>query len=87
MEMRLCVVGAGYVGLVSGACFADLGHTVVCVDTDRKKIEMLSNGEMPIFEPGLEALINTHLDTQQLSFSCDLAASVRDVDALFIAVG
>lgn len=85
--MRLCVVGAGYVGLVSGACFADLGHTVVCVDTDRKKIEMLSNGEMPIFEPGLDALINTHLDTQQLSFSCDLAASVRDVDALFIAVG
>src|SRR5215218_1294021 len=85
--MRLCVVGAGYVGLVTGACFADFGHSVVCVDSDRTKIDMLRNGDVPIFEPGLEALISNNVNAERLSFSTDLAASVRGADALFIAVG
>jgi UDPglucose 6-dehydrogenase len=85
--MRLCVVGAGYVGLVSGACFADLGHTVVCVDSDRRKIGRLMRGEVPIFEPGLEALIDANVEAERLLFSADLSASVRGADALFIAVG
>ena len=85
--MRLCVVGAGYVGLVTGACFADFGHSVVCVDSDRTKIDMLRNGDVPIFEPGLEALIGNNVNAERLSFSTDLAASVRGADALFIAVG
>jgi UDPglucose 6-dehydrogenase len=85
--MRLCVVGAGYVGLVSGACFADLGHSVVCVDTDRNKIGALTRGKVPIFEPGLEALIGTTVEAGRLAFSSDLAQSARGADALFIAVG
>jgi UDPglucose 6-dehydrogenase len=85
--MRLCVVGAGYVGLVTGACFADFGHSVVCVDSDRSKIDTLANGGVPIFEPGLEALIDSNVDAERLSFSADLAAGVRGADALFIAVG
>src|SRR3954471_8616837 len=86
-SMRLCVVGAGYVGLVSGACFADLGHSVVCVDSDRKKISALANGDIPIFEPGLGALIGSNVETERLSFSADLAASACGADALFLAVG
>jgi UDPglucose 6-dehydrogenase len=85
--MRLCVVGAGYVGLVTGACFADLGHSVVCVDSERRKIDLLASGGVPIFEPGLEALIGANVEADRLSFSCDLAASAADADALFIAVG
>lgn len=85
--MRLCVVGAGYVGLVSGACFADVGHSVVCVDNDRKKIDTLTDGAIPIYEPGLEALIGANIEAERLSFSADLAASVSGADALFLAVG
>ncbi|WP_425407765.1 UDP-glucose dehydrogenase family protein [Hyphococcus sp.] len=85
--MRVTMIGTGYVGLVSGACFADFGHEVVCVDKDRAKIEKLENGEIPIYEPGLEALVAENVKAGRLSFSLDLAASVPDADAVFIAVG
>ena len=85
--MRLTIVGAGYVGLVSGACFADFGHDVICVDTDRTKIRSLKNGIMPIYEPGLEDLVRKNVESHRLSFSDDLAESVQDRDAIFIAVG
>ena len=81
------MIGTGYVGLVSGACFADFGHDVVCVDKDRTKIEKLEAGEIPIFEPGLEALVAENVKAGRLSFSLDLAASTPDADAVFIAVG
>jgi UDPglucose 6-dehydrogenase len=85
--MRLCIVGAGYVGLVTGACFAEFGHSVVCVDSDRNKIETLTNGRVPIFEPGLDELIGANVEAQRLSFSRDLTSSVANADAVFIAVG
>ena len=85
--MRVTMIGTGYVGLVSGACFADFGHEVVCVDKDRSKIEKLEAGEIPIFEPGLEALVAENVKAGRLSFSLDLAASTPNSDAVFIAVG
>ena len=85
--MRVTIIGAGYVGLVSGACFADFGHDVVCVDKDRAKIGKLGRGEIPIYEPGLEALVAENVKAGRLSFSLDLAASVPNADAVFIAVG
>jgi UDPglucose 6-dehydrogenase len=85
--MNITMIGAGYVGLVSGACFADFGHTVICVDLDARKVDALRNGVMPIYEPGLEALVRTNAAANRLSFSTDLAASVADADAVFIAVG
>ena len=85
--MRVTVIGTGYVGLVSGACFADFGHDVTCVDKDRKKIDMLERGEIPIYEPGLEALVSENVKAGRLSFSLDLEASAPDADAIFIAVG
>lgn len=85
--MRVTMIGTGYVGLVSGACFADFGHDVVCVDKDRAKIDMLEAGKIPIFEPGLEALVAENVKAGRLSFSLDLAASTPDADAVFIAVG
>lgn len=85
--MKIAMIGAGYVGLVSGACFSDFGHDVVCVDLDLGRIEALRNGVMPIYEPGLEALVKSNVEAQRLSFSTDLAASVADADAVFIAVG
>ena len=85
--MRVTMIGTGYVGLVSGACFADFGHEVVCVDKDREKIEKLEAGQIPIFEPGLEALVAENVKAGRLSFSLDLAASTPDADAVFIAVG
>ncbi|WP_408589588.1 UDP-glucose dehydrogenase family protein [Novosphingobium sp.] len=85
--MKLAMIGSGYVGLVSGACFADFGHDVVCVDRDDRKIAMLRAGEIPIFEPGLDALVARGISAGNLSFSGDLAGSVRDADAVFIAVG
>ncbi len=85
--MRVTIIGAGYVGLVSGACFADFGHDVVCVDKDRAKIGKLERGEIPIYEPGLEALVAENVKAGRLSFSLDLAASVPNADAVFIAVG
>ncbi len=85
--MKITMIGTGYVGLVSGACFADFGHTVICVDKDAAKIDSLHAGIMPIYEPGLEALVASNVAAGRLSFSLDLAASVADADAIFIAVG
>ncbi|HXZ67158.1 MAG TPA: UDP-glucose/GDP-mannose dehydrogenase family protein, partial [Alphaproteobacteria bacterium] len=85
--MRVAMIGTGYVGLVSGACFSDFGHTVVCVDKDAAKIERLKRGEMPIFEPGLDTLVAENVRAGRLSFSTDLRSSVAGVDGVFIAVG
>src|SRR5947209_1545957 len=85
--MRVAMIGTGYVGLVSGACFADFGHHVVCVDKDADKIAALSRGELPIYEPGLAALVQSNVREGRLKFSADLAAPVREADAVFIAVG
>jgi UDPglucose 6-dehydrogenase len=85
--MRVAMIGAGYVGLVSGACFADFGHDVCCVDKDPHKIEALHRGEIPIFEPGLSDLVAKNVREQRLSFACDLTEAVRSADAVFIGVG
>ena len=85
--MRVAVIGTGYVGLVSGACFADFGHTVTCVDKDPSKIERLENGEIPIFEPGLDDLVAKNVREQRLFFTLDAKDAVKDADAVFIAVG
>ena len=85
--MRLAVIGSGYVGLVSGACFADFGHDVVCVDKDERKIAALKRGEIPIFEPGLDELVATNVAQGRLSFMTDIAAGMKDAEAVFIAVG
>jgi len=85
--MRIAMIGTGYVGLVSGACFAEIGHTVVCVDKDARKIDGLNQGVMPIYEPGLKELVARNVDARRISFTTDLAAAVADVDAVFIAVG
>jgi UDPglucose 6-dehydrogenase len=85
--MRIAMIGTGYVGLVSGVCFSDFGHQVVCVDKDSRKIDMLLRGEVPIYEPGLEALMARNVAAGRLSFTLDLEAAVRDADAVFIAVG
>ena len=85
--MKIAMIGSGYVGLVSGACFADFGHEVVCVDKDASKIERLNANIMPIFEPGLESLVKSNAKAGRLTFSTDLAASVKNCDAVFIAVG
>ena len=85
--MRLAVIGCGYVGLVSGACFADFGHDVVCVDKDAGRIAALDRGETPIFEPGLDDLVAVNVRQGRLSFSMEIAPAVRDAEAVFIAVG
>ena len=85
--MRIAMIGTGYVGLVSGACFADFGHQVTCVDKDADKIAALGRGEIPIFEPGLEALVATNVAASRLDFTTDLAGPVAEADAVFIAVG
>ncbi len=85
--MRIAMIGTGYVGLVSGACFSDFGHDVTCVDKDAGKIERLTSGQVPIFEPGLEALIAKNASAGRLSFTTDLAAAVHGAEAVFIAVG
>lgn len=85
--MRVTMIGTGYVGLVSGACFADFGHTVVCVDKDPSKIERLHRGEIPIFEPGLEALVAENVRAGRLSFTVEGAEAIRTADVVFIAVG
>ena len=85
--MKLAMIGAGYVGLVSGVCFADFGHEVVCVDVDADKIARLEQGEVPIFEPGLDTLVRRNTRAGRLSFTTDLASAVADADAVFIAVG
>ncbi|SFG45184.1 UDP-glucose dehydrogenase family protein [Methylobacterium gossipiicola] len=85
--MKIAMIGSGYVGLVSGACFADFGHEVVCVDKDIKKIEALEAGRMPIYEPGLETLVADNVRAKRLSFTTDLKPAVAGADAVFIAVG
>jgi len=85
--MNICVVGTGYVGLVTGAVFADLGNDVLCVDNDRAKIESLKAGRMPIYEPGLEEMVTRNVDDRRLAFSTELGAAVRHSDVIFIAVG
>ena len=85
--MRITMIGSGYVGLVSGACFSDFGHDVICVDKDASKITALEAGRMPIYEPGLEALVAANVSAGRLHFTTDLAAAVADADAVFIAVG
>ncbi len=85
--MKIAMVGSGYVGLVSGACFADFGHDVVCIDKDENKIAALEEGVMPIYEPGLQALVESNVKAGRLSFTTDLAEGIRDANAIFIAVG
>ena len=85
--MRVAMIGTGYVGLVSGACFADFGHVVTCVDKDPSKIERLERGEIPIFEPGLDDLVASNVRDGRLSFALDGAEAIRAADAVFIAVG
>ncbi|MFC4172042.1 UDP-glucose dehydrogenase family protein [Microvirga sp. GCM10011540] len=85
--MRIAMIGAGYVGLVSGACFADFGHSVCCVDKDPAKIEALEQGRIPIFEPGLAELVATNVREGRLSFATDLSQAVQSAEAVFIAVG
>ena len=85
--MRIAMIGTGYVGLVSGACFADFGHSVRCIDKDSSKIEGLNAGRMPIWEPGLEAIVRANSERGRLTFTTSLPEGVEDAEAVFIAVG
>src|ERR1700746_1995864 len=85
--MRIAMVGTGYVGLVSGACIADFGHTVTCVDKDSIKISALNAGEIPIYEPGLDAIVQSNVRQGRLSFTTELSETLDEADAVFIAVG
>ena len=85
--MRIAMIGTGYVGLVSGACFADFGHDVCCIDKDSSKIEALNAGRMPIWEPGLEGLVKANVQRGRLAFTTDLEEGVKGAEAVFIAVG
>ena len=84
---KICVVGTGYVGLVTGTCFADLGNDVTCLDIDEKRIEKINNGIMPIYEPGLEQLVETNITAGRLTFTTDYKLALTDVEFVFIAVG
>ncbi len=85
--MRVVMIGVGYVGLVSGTCFADFGHEVVCVDKNAERVEKLNNGVMPIYEPGLDRLVESNVEAGRLSFTTELADPVAEADVVFIAVG
>ena len=85
--MKICLIGAGYVGLVSGSCFADLGNTVICVDKDKDKINLLNSNKIPIFEPGLEELIIKNKSSGRLSFTTEIDLAVKKSDIVFICVG
>jgi len=85
--MKIAMIGTGYVGLVSGVCFSDFGHDVVCVDKDPAKIEMLERGDVPIYEPGLADLMAKNVAQGRLTFTEDLAGAVEGAAAVFIAVG
>ena len=85
--MNIAIVGTGYVGLVSGTCFAEMGSHVTCVDVDAKKIEKLNRGEMPIYEPGLEELVRRNVEFERLRFTTDLTEVLDDVEVVFSAVG
>ncbi len=85
--MKLCMIGTGYVGLVSGVCFADLGNDVICVDKDSKKIDLLKKGKIPIYEPGLSELAIKNFKNKRINFSTDLSKSIKQSDLIFICVG
>jgi len=85
--MKICMIGTGYVGLVSGACFADLGNSVWCVDKDKNKIDNLNNGIIPIYEPGLEEIVNKNFNSGRLKFTSNLEEAVKASQIIFICVG
>src|SRR5947208_2418558 len=85
--MRVSVIGTGYVGLVSGTCFSDFGHVVTCVDKDGAKIQRLRRGEIPIFEPGLNQLVERNIAAGRLFFTTELGNAIRSTDVVLIAVG
>ena len=85
--MEIVIVGTGYVGLVTGTCLAEMGHTVVCIDIDRDKIESLNQGIIPIYEPGLELLIEANVGAGRLRFSTSLQEAMAEASVIFIAVG
>lgn len=85
-EMKIAVVGTGYVGLVSGTCFAESGNDVVCIDIDKNKVEHMKQGRIPIYEPGLEEIFKKNIEDKKLSFSTDLATSIKDVEVIFLAL-
>ncbi len=85
--MRISMIGAGYVGLVSGACFSEFGVHVTCIDSDASKIDRLSKGEIPIFEPGLDRLVFRNTQAQRLTFTTDMSSAIAKSDIIFIAVG
>ena len=85
--MKICMIGTGYVGLVSGTCFADIGHTVYCVDNNNDKIKKLNYGETPIYEPGLDELIKVNTRAKRLFFTSNLSEAVNKSNIIFICVG
>ena len=85
--MKVCVIGTGYVGLVTGACLAHIGHDVICIDNNEEKVKMMQTGQSPIYEPGLAEILTSTLESKHISFSTDLKAGVEHGDILFIAVG
>lgn len=85
--MKIIIIGAGYVGLVSGVCFSDFGHDVICVEKDAHKLSMLAKGEIPIYEPGLDSLLAKNVEAGRITFTNDLSGSIKGADAVFIAVG
>ena len=84
--MDLSIIGSGYVGLVTGACFADVGHNVICVDNDERKVESLQPGKVPIYEPGLEELVHRNVSAQRLRFTSSIKEGVDNSQVVFIAV-
>ena len=85
--MKICVIGTGYVGLVSGSCFSDLGNTVWCVDKDKDKIELLNNNQIPIYEPGLKELVIKNSSSGRLKFTTNINLAIKNSDIIFICVG
>jgi UDPglucose 6-dehydrogenase len=85
--MKITVVGTGYVGLVAGTCFADSGNEVICVDIDKNKIDKLNNGDIPIYEPGLEEMVKLNIEQERLFFKTDIKQAIEKSGIIFIAVG